>query len=132
MRVHLHGDREPGAFAEMLINVGDGKANIVQQPDMVRVAGLGYNATSVDDLIDKVFPNFQENVVESDRLSKRGILAPLNESVTKINSKLIDNHNARIFKTLQVHQYCCVRRRGNPLSTRLFFKFHRDIRVTTT
>ena len=27
MRVHLHGDREEGAFAEMLINVGDGKEN---------------------------------------------------------------------------------------------------------
>ena len=44
----------------------------------------------MDDLIDKVFPNFQENVVDSDWLSERGILAPLNEPVTKINSKLID------------------------------------------
>ena len=52
MRVHLHGDREPGAFAETLINVGDEKANIVQQPGTVRVAELGNNATSVDDLID--------------------------------------------------------------------------------
>ena len=51
---------------KMLINVGDGKANIFQQPDMVRVAGLGNYASSVDDLIDKVFPNFQENVVDSD------------------------------------------------------------------
>ena len=25
MRVHLHGDREAGVFAEMLINVGNGK-----------------------------------------------------------------------------------------------------------
>ena len=41
MRVHLHGNREVGAFAEMLINVSDGKANIVQQTDMVRVAQLG-------------------------------------------------------------------------------------------
>ena len=38
----------------------------VQQPDTVRVAGLGNYASSVDDLIDKVFPNFQENVVDSD------------------------------------------------------------------
>ena len=89
MRVHLHGDREAGAFAEMLINVGDGKANIVQQPDTVR-AELGNYATSVDDLIDKVFPNFQENFVDSNWLSERGVLVPLNESVTKINSKLID------------------------------------------
>ena len=64
MRVHLHGNREVGAFAEMLINVSDGKANIVQQTDMVRVAQLGNYATSVGDLIDKVFPNFQENVMD--------------------------------------------------------------------
>ena len=55
MNIHLHGDREVGAFAEMLINIGDGKANIVQQPDTVRVTEFGNYATSVDDLIDKVF-----------------------------------------------------------------------------
>ena len=58
MRVHLHDDREEGAFAEMLINVFDGKVNIVQQPDMVSVAELKNSATSVDVLIGKVFPNF--------------------------------------------------------------------------
>ena len=52
---------------------------------MVSVKKLGNSATSVDDLIDKTFPKFQDNVVDSDWLS-----APLNESVTKINSKLID------------------------------------------
>ena len=57
MRVLLHGDREAGAFAETLIYV-DEKANIVQQPDMVSVVQLGTSATSVDDLISKVFPNF--------------------------------------------------------------------------
>ena len=75
---------------------------IVQQPDMVRVAELGNNATSVDDLIDKVFPNFQENVVDSDWLYERGILAPLKEAVTKINSKLIDMMPAssKLYKTI--------------------------------
>ena len=74
----------------MLINVGAGKANNAQQPDTLRVAELGNYATSVDDLIGKEFTNFQENVVDRDLLSERGILAPFNESVTKINSKLID------------------------------------------
>ena len=44
MRVHLHGDREAGAFTEMLKNVVDGKANIAHQPDMVSVAELGNSA----------------------------------------------------------------------------------------
>ena len=57
---------------------------------MVSVAELGNSARLVDDLIGKVFPNFQENVVDSDWLSERRILAPLNESATKFNSKLIE------------------------------------------
>ena len=88
MRAHLH--REDGAFAKILINVVDWAANIVQQPNMTGVAELENSATSVDDSIDKVFPNFQVDVVDSDWLSERGILAPLNEPLTKINSKLID------------------------------------------
>ena len=68
------------------------KANIVQQPDRVCVAELrnSVTGTPVVDLIGKVLPNYQENVVDSDCLSERGILTPLNESVNKINSKLID------------------------------------------
>ena len=102
MHVHLHDDREAGAFAEMLIHVGGGKANIVQQPDIVTVSELGNPATLVDDLIDKVFPNFQKNVVDSDWLSERGILAPLNESVSKINSKLIEMMSAssKLYKSI--------------------------------
>ena len=66
MRVHLHGDREADAFAEMLIDVVDGKANIVQQPDTVSVTKLGNSATPLDDLIDKDLPNFQVNIEYSD------------------------------------------------------------------
>ena len=43
----------------MLINVFDVKDNIVQQPDMISVAERGNSSTSVDDLIDKVFPKFR-------------------------------------------------------------------------
>ena len=82
----MHDDREAGAFAETLINAVDGKANIVQQPDMASVAELRNYATSVDDLIDKVFPNFQVNVVDSDWLPARGILATLMKQSTKLTA----------------------------------------------
>ena len=36
--IHLHGDKEASAFDETLINVGDGEANIVQQPDIWSVS----------------------------------------------------------------------------------------------
>ena len=69
---------------------------------MVSVAEIGSSATSADDLIDKVFPNYQENVVDSNWLSARGILAPLNESVTKFNSKLIKMMSAssKLYKSV--------------------------------
>ena len=119
-----------GAFAEMLINVVDVKGNIVHQPDRVRVAELGNSATSVVYLIGKVFPNYQENVVDSDWLSERGILAPLNELVTKINSKLIEKMPAssKLYKSIDTAMS------GDEATDfpSEFFKFHRDIRVTTT
>ena len=49
MRVYLHGDREAGAFTEILIMLLTRKTNIFPQPDMVRVAELGNSATSVGD-----------------------------------------------------------------------------------
>ena len=57
---------------------------------MVSIAELVKSATSMDDLIDKLFQNFEENVEDSDWLLERRILAPLNESVININSKLSD------------------------------------------
>ena len=74
---------------------------------MIKVAELGNNATSVDDLIDKVFPNFQEDVLDSYWLSERGILAPLNEPVTKINSKLIDiiTASSKLYKSLDTAMF---------------------------
>ena len=71
MRIHLYVVREASVFAEILIHVVGEKANIVQQPDMVSVTELGNSATSVDDLIDKECPNLQEDIVDSDWLSRR-------------------------------------------------------------
>ena len=96
---------------------------------MVSVAEMRNSATSVDDLIDKVFPNFQENVVDSDWLTEHGILAPVNESVTKIDSKLIDMMPAssKLYKSIGTAMSDDEATHYPPK----FFKFHRDIRVTT-
>lgn len=90
MRVQLRGDNDADAFSQMLLKVGDGKASIVRQPDMISVTDLGIPSTSKEDLINKVFPDFLCNLANSDWLSERVILAPLNEDVTKINTTLSD------------------------------------------
>ena len=67
---------------------------------MVSVAELGNSATSVDDLIDKVFPNFQETVVDSDWLSER-----VPEPST--NHELHSMHRYKIIEKRYRGENCC-------------------------
>ena len=94
---------------------------------MVSVAELRNSAISVDDLIGKMFPYFHENVLDSDWLSERGILAPLNESVNKINSKLVEMMPAssKLYKSIDTAM-------SDDEATHYPPEFYRDIRVTTT
>ena len=90
MRVHLHNDQDADFFANLLLRVGDGKTTVVTQPDIINIKELGNTADSLEDLINKVYPNFINNVQQPEWLSDRVILAPLNETVAKINEKLTD------------------------------------------
>lgn len=88
MRVHLHDDHDQASFSKLLLEIGNGTKLTVSDPDTVSVLELGNIATSIEDLINKVFPDFTDNVGHAQWLSERAILAPLNETVTKINNKL--------------------------------------------
>ncbi|GFS11866.1 ATP-dependent DNA helicase PIF1 [Elysia marginata] len=77
MRVHRHNDSNADAFAKLLSAVGDGKTAVVRQPDMILILELGNEVNSIDELIQQVFPDFGDNVNNSDWLSQRVILAPV-------------------------------------------------------
>ena len=77
-----------------------------------------------------MIPNYQENVVNSYWLSERENLAPLNELVNKLNSKMIDTMPAssNLYKSIDIDMSDDEANHYPPD----FSKFHRDIRVTTT
>ncbi|GFS02926.1 hypothetical protein ElyMa_004619900 [Elysia marginata] len=94
MLVHLHNESNADTFAKLLSAVGDGKTAVVRQPDMIRISELGNEVNSIDELIQQVFPDFRDNVNNSDWLSQRVTLAPLNDSVAKTNKKLTNMMSA--------------------------------------
>ena len=88
MRVHLHSDQDTKNFAQKLLEIGDGKTPLVSHPDKININDLGHVVDSLDALINNVYPDFSDNMHNAQWLSERVILAPLNETVTKINEKL--------------------------------------------
>ncbi|RUS72804.1 hypothetical protein EGW08_019441 [Elysia chlorotica] len=80
MRVHMHNEQDAASFSNLLLNVVDGRAKIVSESDNISVPELGHVSSSLNDLITKVFSDFTENIQDSDWLSQRAILAPLNDN----------------------------------------------------
>ncbi|GFS13583.1 DNA helicase PIF1, ATP-dependent [Elysia marginata] len=74
--------------------MGDGKTAVVRQSNMIRILELGNEVNSIDELIQRVFLDFRDNVNNSDWLSERVILTLLNDSVAKINEKLTNMMSA--------------------------------------
>ncbi|XP_065654736.1 uncharacterized protein LOC136081353 [Hydra vulgaris] len=86
MRVKLSGDLSAGAFSNQLLALGNGKAPIdvlIKFP-----ANFCTLVDSAEELIVKVFPNIQQSFTRHDWICERAILAPKNESVTKINMQI--------------------------------------------
>ena len=94
MRVHMQNDQDAASFSKLLLNVGDGKAQIVSESDNISTHELGHVSGSLNELITKVFPDFTENIQDSDWLSQRAILAPLNDKMCCANDKSISMMSA--------------------------------------
>ena len=61
MRVHLYADAQAGAFAVVLLRVGEGKIPIISAVDCIRIP-LGGNVTeTLDELKAAVFGNLSIN-----------------------------------------------------------------------
>ena len=91
MRAKLTGDTDAARFAAQLLLIGNG--NLPHVGDNYEVAipeDLGTRITSLNDLIDAVYPNLLENMHDLNWLKDRAILAAKNTTVTKINKILID------------------------------------------
>lgn len=85
MRVHRGGDPAAGDFAQKLLDIGNGVYRTEADSDLIRLDSLCRPVQSLEELIDRVFPDIRENVSNLDWLHERAILAPLNETVGDLN-----------------------------------------------
>lgn len=95
MRVHLCGDTSAEAFSQDLLSIGNG--TVIPDPIslMIRLpANFCSLVSSMEELIDSVFPNLQSNLRDKRWLCERAILAPKNDAVDEliftIQERLLD------------------------------------------
>lgn len=100
MRVHLQGDAEAGVFANKLLAIGNGtipknKLGLIDlTPDFCQIAD------SIDQLIEKVFPDIRRNIHRQSWLCERAILGPTNEIIDQLNLKIqeqLTGHTSRTY-----------------------------------
>ncbi|GFX94828.1 ATP-dependent DNA helicase pif1 [Trichonephila clavipes] len=86
MRVQLQRDASAGNFAKQLMDMGDGRMEIDESTQCITLPANFCKITeSIDELVQKVFPNIAQNYKNYQWLSTRAILAAKNIDVNTIN-----------------------------------------------
>ena len=91
MRVEQSGDSKE--FSDLLLRIGDG--NILENENMgenmIKLPEeLFLNSSRGDDLVDEIFPEFQNTYQNISLIKSRAILCPTNEECKYINKILLD------------------------------------------
>ncbi|GFS93187.1 ATP-dependent DNA helicase [Trichonephila clavipes] len=89
MRVQLFSDVESGPYAQKLLEIGEGHLDTDQESMVLFTHQFCHVVESEDELIDQVFPNMQQHIHDEKRLCEKTILVPKNETVAKINKKIL-------------------------------------------
>ncbi|CAK1603877.1 unnamed protein product [Parnassius mnemosyne] len=96
MRVQVYNDHESVVFAQNRIDIGEGHM-ATDEDGLIKFETHFCNiVSSEDNLITEVFPNLQQNIVNEEWLCERAIMAPKNESVGKINKKILHLVNGEV------------------------------------
>ena len=90
MRVHLHNNASSDTFCETLLQIGEDRIQKDEFGNISLPQTLCSTVDSIENLIEKVFPNIENNYQNKDWLCERAILAPLNSSVDITTDKIID------------------------------------------
>ena len=88
MRAQLSGDACSAQFAHNLLKLGEGKV-AQDEAGLIDLSTFANVVSNEDELIEKVFPNFETRYKDTKWLSERAILAPKNVTVNSINDKLL-------------------------------------------
>jgi acetone carboxylase gamma subunit len=77
MRAHLHGDNTVLKFSQQLLTLGNGLANVNPKNGLISFdADFCIIVKSMQELMDKVFPNIHSHISDHKWLCERAILAP--------------------------------------------------------
>lgn len=90
MRVQLFNDLESGAYASKLLQIGEGRLETDEDGKIEFTNDFCHPVATEDELISHVFPNIQNNITNNEWLCERAIMSPKNESVNKINNKILE------------------------------------------
>ncbi|GFU70728.1 ATP-dependent DNA helicase [Trichonephila clavipes] len=86
MRVQLQRDASAGNFTKQLMDIGNGRMEIDESTQCITLPANFCKITeSIDELVQKVFPNIAQNYKNHPWLSMRAILAAKNIDVNTIN-----------------------------------------------
>ena len=88
MRVHLYGDRESGSYAQLLLQIGNGRIHTDPEDGLINVP-CGTVVQSCDELIQAFFPQLHERYKDTTWLDERAILAPRNDAINQINDTML-------------------------------------------
>ena len=75
-------------FARFLLNIGEGLITNIQNSkynDEIALPSAISNNMDANELIQKVYPNLEQNYMDVDFMTSRAILAPTNDEVDNIN-----------------------------------------------
>ena len=90
MRVHLHNDTNAAHFAQTLLTVGNGQVPYEANTHKTTIpSDLAKTTNDIDTLITSIYSDLHANCSNTTWLMERAILAPLNESVSRINGILL-------------------------------------------
>lgn len=86
MRAQLSNDPMAAQFAESLLTIGNGTFPQNSDGHITIPESLGVVVNSVEELINKTFPDVEMNYTNNDWLSERALLAAHNKSVDEMNT----------------------------------------------
>ena len=82
LRRNMRAGEQKG-YAEFLIAVGEGARKLVEVPAQC-------NCSTLDNLVDATFPEFEDKFRDDEYAAKRAILTPTNDAANKINSLMLE------------------------------------------
>uniref|UniRef100_A0A6P7GQM2 ATP-dependent DNA helicase n=1 Tax=Diabrotica virgifera virgifera TaxID=50390 RepID=A0A6P7GQM2_DIAVI len=103
MRVELSKDETTAHFAKILLQIGEDTYPTNQTTGLIELNSDFCNiATTENDLIDKIYPNFVQNYTNVEWLFQRAILATKNNVVDDINFNILKKipGEERIYKSM--------------------------------